>query len=125
MEVIVTFRDNYARDNIFSKGVNLAEYKDIQNRPTCGIRLHIPAHLMNAFKTLEAYGVELKRQHRNKLRKYIKFDEAEEDLYLQIKHDDDDSWITFTPREAKKELAAKNVRKIIKSNIHKLSLIHI
>ena len=90
LEVIVTFRDNASRDNIFGRGSNLAEYKDSRNRPTCGIRLHIPAHLMGSFKTLEAYGVELKRQHGRKLRKYVKFDEVVEDLFLQIKHDDDE-----------------------------------
>ena len=119
MEVIATFRDNNARDYIFSKGSNLAGYKDAHNRPTCGIRLHIPAHLMGSFKTLESLGNDLKREHRRKIRKYIKFDEAEEDLYLHVKHDDDDSWLTFSPSEAKNELSKKNYRKISKSSIHK------
>ena len=54
----------------------------------------------------------MKRKHGRKLRKYIKFDEAEEDLFLQIKHDDDESWLTFNPREAKSELYKNNERKI-------------
>ena len=119
LEVIATFRDTNARDYLFSRGSYLASYRDVEGRPTCGIRLHIPSHLMNGFKTLEAYGVDLKRMHKNKLRKYIKFDEVEEDLFLQVKHDDDEGWMTFTPSQAKREKAEKNVRKVIKSNIHK------
>ena len=54
LEVIATFRDAGMRDAVFSRGSNLASYKDDGNKPTCGIRLHIPAHLMGGFKSLEA-----------------------------------------------------------------------
>ena len=74
---------------------------------------------MGGFKSLEAYGIDLKRQHRNKIRKYIKFDDTEEDLFLQVKHDGDDDWLNFTPAEAKRALQAKNEKKIRRSNIHR------
>ena len=111
LEVLVEFADNYSRDELLMQGPMLMQYRDAKNKPTAGIRLDIPAHLMGSFKTLEAYGVDLKRQHKWKLRKYIKFDETEEDLYLQIKHDDDESWLTFSPAEAKRELNSKNTSK--------------
>ena len=74
---------------------------------------------MGSFKILESLGNDLKREHRRKLRKYVKFDETEEDLFLHVKHDDDDSWLTFTPTEAKEELNKKNYKKVTKSNIHR------
>ena len=118
LEVIATFRDNRARDYIFSRGSNLASYKDSSNRPTCGIRLHIPAHLMNNFKILESYGVDLKRKHKHMIRKYIKFDEQVEDLFLSVKHDNDPDWLSFTPADAKREMNAKNIRNVSRSIIH-------
>ena len=118
LEVIATFKDNSARDYIFSRGSYLASYKDASGRPTCGIRLHIPAHLMNSFKLLESYGVDLKRRHKHLIRKYVKFDEQAEDLYLHVKHDNDTDWLSFTPADAKKEMADKNTRNVIRSSIH-------
>ena len=119
MEVIVSFKDSNARDIALARGPYLAEYRDQDNKPTCGIRLHIPPHLMTAFKTLESYGYYLKNEHREDIRKYIKFDEYDETLFLQVKHAKDDEWLTFTPEQAKRELYQKNEKRVQKSHLHR------
>ena len=75
--------------------------------------------MMTAFKTLEAYGYYLKNEHREDVKKYIKFDEFDESLYLQVKHTKDDDWVTFTPEQAKRELNLKNDRKVQRSHLYK------
>ena len=113
-EVLVEFLDNYARDDILMRGPSLAGYRDISNRPTAGIRLDIPVHLMGSFKTLESFGFMLKKRHGEKFRKHIKFDEFSEKLYIQvgIKEDGTDTnWTDYYPEEAKKGLDKLNAKK--------------
>ena len=38
---------------------------------------------------------------------------------MQVKHDDDDEWITFTADQARQEMRRKNDRRAATSNIHK------
>ena len=63
LEIIVTFADNFARDRVFSCGPQLSEYRDEDGKPTCGIRLQIPGHLMGQFRTLESYAFAQRNQH--------------------------------------------------------------
>ena len=110
--ILVTFVDNYARDDILTRGPSLSGYRDDDGRPTAGIRLDIPAHLIGCFKTLEAFGFKLKKKHGQQLKKHIKFDEFE-NLYIQVglkQEDKDVDWQQYTPEEAKdglKKLQAK------------------
>ena len=113
MEVLVEFTDNYARDDVLARGPMLADYRDDDNKPTAGIRLDIPQHLMGVFKTLEAFGFALKRRHQG-LKKHIKFDEYLENLYIQVglkkMGEEETEWASYTPEEARegiKRLAAK------------------
>lgn len=69
MEVLVVFIDNFSRDRVFSSGPKLAGYRDEENKPTCGIRLHIPPHLMSQFKTLESFTSALRFKHGNQMKK--------------------------------------------------------
>ena len=106
MEVLVEFIDTYARDDILARGPMLAEYRDPNNKPTAGIRLDIPQHLLGVFKTLEAFGYALKRQHGNSFRKHVKFDEYARTLYIQvgIKNQDSDErieWRDYSAEEAR------------------------
>ena len=113
LEVIVQFVDMQARDDILMRGHMLAGYRSTDNKPTAGIRLEIPAHLMGAFKTLEAFGFALKRRHGNQLKKHIKFDDYDESLFIQVglrKDKQETNWTTYTAGEARegiKKLSAK------------------
>lgn len=84
LEVLVEFVDCYARDDILMRGPMLASYRDTAEKPTAGIRLDIPQHLMGSFKTLEAFGFGLKRRHGKGFRKHIKFDDYTEKLFIQV-----------------------------------------
>ena len=117
LEVIVEFTDKYARDDVFGRGGRLEEHKDEDGRATCGLRLHIPAHLMNAFKALEAYGFDLKRTHKDAIKKYIKFDEQERTLFLQVKHSKDQEAVNFSVEHAIRETKKKNVSRVSTSHV--------
>ena len=60
-EIAVLFRENFYRDRILSKGPKLASYRDDEGKPTCGMRLQIPGHLMQQFKTLENFAFSKKK----------------------------------------------------------------
>ena len=82
----------------------LAEYRDSNNKPTAGIRLDIPAHLMGRFKVLESFGFALKRRHGQSFRKHIKFDEFDSTLFIQVgirKEEEEMQWTDYTANEAR------------------------
>ena len=108
------FADSYSRDEILMRGPMLASYRDIKNKPTAGIRLDVPVHLMGTFKTLEAFGYGLKRRHGPEFRKHIKFDEFYETLYLQVGIKEPDTtieWTTYYAQEAKEGLRRLEAKK--------------
>ena len=86
----------------------LADYRDDEGRPTCGLRLHIPGYLMSSFKILEQFGYYLRQKHNGELTKYIKFDEHDHSLFLQVRHKKETDWITFNVEQAKIEMAKNN-----------------
>ena len=103
MEILATFADNHARDRVFSCGPKLAGYREANGRPTCGLRLHIPGHLMAQFKILENFSNGLRSKHGPAMRKHIKFDEESECLFVQVKHDNDKDWVDFSVEQARAE----------------------
>ena len=111
LEVVVEFVDTYARDDVLLRGPALALYRDKENRPTAGIRLDIPSHLMGVFKTLESFAFALKRKHGVDFRKHIKFDDYEGTLYLQagMKKDNEDTlWTNYSAEEARNGIKVLN-----------------
>ena len=111
----MVFSDSFARDDILTRGPMLSDYRDAKGKPTAGIRLDIPGHLMGVFKSLEAFGFALRRKHGPTLRKHIKFDELEETLYIQagIKEEEDKpvDWTTYSAAEARDALKVLNAKK--------------
>ena len=116
MEVLVEFTDDFARDDILSRGPMLADYRDHNNKPSAGIRLDIPQHLLGVFKTLEAFGYALKRRHGAAFRKHIKFNEYARALYIQVgikdqKSDERIEWRDYSAEEARDGLKTLNAKK--------------
>ena len=115
LEVLVEFSDTYARDDILMRGPMLSGYRDPAGKPTTGIRLDIPTHLMGSFKTLEAFGFALKRRHGQGLRKHIKFDDFTGTLYMQagVKKEENApiDWTDFTAEEAREGIKKLNAKK--------------
>ena len=91
-EVVVEFDCPADRDEIYRKAGKLAPYRDDNNKPTAGFRQQIPQFLMSAHKLLTETGFQLKRQHGPTLRWYIKYDEENYGLYLEVKLPGTYSW---------------------------------
>ena len=92
----------------------LAQYRDKDNKPTAGIRLEIPAHLMGSFKTLESFVFALRRRHGPNFRKHIKFDEYKENLFVQVgikKEGENTDWTEYSAEEARDGLKKMNGKK--------------
>ena len=119
LEVIVEFEDPFARDRVFACGPQLAGFRDDEGRPTCGLRLQIPQHLMGQFRTLESFAFVHRSRHKGEVRKHIKFDDANACLYIQIKHRKDDDWMTFSYEHAKMEQEKNNTKKTKRSFLFK------
>ena len=117
MEVLVEFEDSGARDRVFGSGPQLSGYRDEEGRPTCGLRLQIPSHLMTQFRTLEAFSFMHINKHNGEIKKHIKFDDSNECLYVQLKHKKDNEWISFSYDQAKKAQDEMNAKKVKKSLI--------
>ena len=137
LEAIVEFEDNVARDRVFACGPQLAGYRDKENKPTCGLRLQIPSHLMGQFRVLESYAFKYRNKHnQGEVKKHVKFDDFNNELFVQIKHLKDDDWINVSYAQAKEECERTNASKVKKSFLFQspdksaatsksLSLIHI
>ena len=81
------------RDEIMRKGSFLAAYVDSNRRPTAGLRMDVPPFLESTFKLLYGVGIELRRTHGNGTRKYVKFDDENLDLFLEVRLDGRGSWL--------------------------------
>lgn len=89
MEALVTFHDR----DFFSKARNLSEYRDDSGAPTAGIRLDVPPFLLPTFKLLNDHGYEIRNANGRDTRRYIKFDEQNLSLYLEVRLPGQSKWI--------------------------------
>ena len=101
LEILVRFSSIEARDSVAMCGGQLAEYIDENRRPLAGIRIDIPIFLTGTFKLLTNYGYKLRKLHGEGTKRYIKFDEANLSLYLDVKLPDCEEWFQITPTQAK------------------------
>ena len=100
-EVRVTMNRQWAREHIASKGRMLADYVDSENRPTAGIRMDIPDFLATDFRTLDRYGVRMRNTHGKLTKKYVKYDESNLSLILELRLPGDSAWMKITPSLAR------------------------
>ena len=84
-EVCVAFTDSNTRDEILMRGPMLSGFRDQSGRPTAGICLRIPAHLMGFFKTMETFGHRLRNDYGENFKKHIKYDEYLFTMYIQVR----------------------------------------
>ena len=97
LEALVSFRDASERDFYFSKARNLAAYRDDQGNPTAAMRIDIPPFLMSTFRMLNDHGHDIRKAHGTDTRRYIKFDEANLSLYLEIRLPNQVKWTRIKP----------------------------
>lgn len=108
-EVKVTFTDFRTRDWIVSKGKCLAKYVNEEGKPTVGFRLDVPDFLAGDFKALEDYGFSMRSTHGRLTRRYIKYDEEEYSLFMELRLPESPVWLRITP-ELARELKQQNNR---------------
>ena len=127
-EVLVTFGDQDQRDFVFSLGNRLASFND-NGKPTAGMRMDVPATLVDAHKLLNDLGYQIKRRFGEETRKYVKFDSDKENLYLEVRLPGSFNWLridTDMAREMKTKYDERELNRIRNTAPpHKLSLIHI
>lgn len=83
------------------RGGYLSTFIDQNRKPLAGIRIDVPPYLSGVFKLLNAFGFHLRRLHGSETKKYIKFDEANLSLYLDVRLPDSDEWLQITPSQAR------------------------
>ena len=64
------------------------------------MRLHIPDHLQKNFQSLMNLSYDLKKRHPG-LKRNVKFDESELDLFMDLKTNEDAEWRRVSPAQAK------------------------
>ena len=101
LEILITFSSPEARDSISHRGGFLATYINENRKPLAGLRMDVPGFLTGVFKLLNSYGFHLKRVHGNQTKKYVKFDEANLSLYLDVRLPDAEEWIQISPTQAR------------------------
>ena len=111
-EIKVVFGNSKTRDWIASKGKCLAKYIDQAGKPTAGFRLDIPDFLAGDFKALEDYGFSMRSIHGKQTRRYVKYDEEEYSLYMELRLPGSPVWLRIIP-ELARELKQQNDREEI------------
>ena len=96
---IVTSSPN-ARDFLFSKGPKLAAYVDEDRRPTAGFRVDVPDFLGAEWKMLDELGFQIKRDNGPGTRRYVKYDDYNYSLYLEVRLPGSTSWTKISPESA-------------------------
>lgn len=100
-EALVMFHRATDRDLIASKWRNLAYFIDNDGKPTAGLKMDIPPHLMPTFRLLQSSTRMIRRGHGSECRVYIKYDDGCCDLYLDAKLARDSHWMKITWDQAK------------------------
>ena len=104
-EVCVTFTSVDDRDYIAGRSYNLSTHIDDQGKPQAGVRMDIPGFLMPTFKDLNTYGRIARNTYGKDIRKYIKFDDDELDLFLEIRLPGSTNWLRIAPPRARELIA--------------------
>lgn len=91
-EAIVTFETRVERDCVKGAGINLAGQSEV------GMSIHVPGHLMDNLVALNGVGYGIK-QKQHGVKRAIKFDDINQDIYMDICIDG--QWKKITPTKAR------------------------
>lgn len=92
LEVLATFESREDRDAVKAAGPNLAGQENV------GMLIHVPGHLLDNLHALNSVGYSIKQKNQG-VRRSVKFDDENQDIYMDIKIND--SWRRITPAEAR------------------------
>ena len=94
-EVLVTFDSSDDRDAVKALGSSLAGQR------AAGMSVHVPGHLLDSLYALNGVGYSIKNKNEG-VRRSIKFDDLQQDIYLDIFVAG--QWRKITPAEARNAL---------------------
>ena len=77
-EVLVTFETKEDRDTVKAAGINLAGQFE------SGMAIHVPGHLIDNLQALSSVCYKIKRNQTSGVKRSVKFDDAKQDVYLEI-----------------------------------------
>ena len=112
-ECLVMFEDVERRDYVYSHARNLAGQDLKDGKRESNLRMQVPAHLLECFRTLDKHGHVLKMKYEKKGRKikrHVNYDDESESLYLDIKLSKDDPWERVYPDVAREERREREKR---------------
>ena len=92
-EIIATFESRIERDCVKGAGINLAGQSEV------GMGIHVPGHLMDNLVALNGVGFGIKQRQKD-VKRAIKFDDVNQDIYMDICIDG--QWKKITPTKARK-----------------------
>ena len=92
LEVLATFISKEERDLVKGAGPNLAGQENV------GLMIHVPGHLLDHLHVLNNVGYNIKQKFPG-TRRAVKFDDENQDLFMDIKVGE--QWKRITPTEAK------------------------
>ena len=101
LEALVTFNDSFERDFFFSKAKNLSVYRNESGAPTAGVRMDVPPYLLPTFRLLNDHGFEIRRVNGPETKRYIKFDEENLSLLLEVRLPGRTKWVKIRPDQAR------------------------
>lgn len=93
--------DNFDCEFFYSWAKNLALYREEDGTPTAGIRIDLAPFLMNTVKLLSDHGFDIRRSHGKETRRYIKIDEENMSLLLEVKISGQQKWIKIWPDQGR------------------------
>ena len=99
-ELRIILSSTEARDYIYSRGPRLARYVDEDKKPTAGFRVEVPDYLAGEWRLLDDLGYRLKREHGPGTKKYIKYDDYNYSLYLEVRLPGSSNWTRISPESA-------------------------
>ena len=108
-EVLIVFRENHYRDTVLGAVSKLSDCIDANGKPTAGVRIEVPSHLLPTFRTLFKYGSNLRARHGPGTRRHVKFDDLERTLFLNVKLPGDPTWSVVSADVAKRGLKARAI----------------
>ena len=91
-EVIATFESRVERDCVKAAGINLAGQTEV------GMGIHVPGHLMDNLVALNGVGFGIKQRQKD-VKRAIKFNDVNRDIYMDICIDG--QWKKITPTKAR------------------------
>jgi len=109
-ECLVTFREIAIRDLVCSHAKNLGEQNLKEGEQRANIRLEIPAHLRETFRTLDTHGHILKTKYGRAFRRHIRYDDENRSRVLEVRTKPGERWERISPDTARFERRVREER---------------